>query len=337
MRGWGLTSPFWRKQQSRFFALGISRRHHLRRKLSFYVVRHGFEIGSYSHGSPDIRAFGSRLIVGKYSSIAKGVTFVLGGQHATRALTTFPMELVCGGEKPASRQELRGDTVVGSDVWIASNALILPGVTIGDGAVVGLGAVVINDVPPYSIVFGNPARVTGKRFSDDVIAELLELRWWDLPHKQVKTLRPLLVETDVEAFFAACRESRGLPRDRPARVGAQTQTQAQAQAQAASARVRADAACVTRSAPAQSHSAAAISAWCVNYLATAMNIPPERIDQHVSFASLGMDSVTRVGFMIELEEALNVDITPDDIVERPTIAQLALYLAQQAREPSESA
>jgi probable biosynthetic protein (TIGR04098 family) len=207
----GLVSPFWRKQQQRIYRLGISRCHHLRRQLAYYVVKHGFEIGDYSHGWPDVRTFGGRLKVGKYCSFAKGATFVLGGQHPSKAVTTFSLENVFGGEKPASRQESRGDIVVGSDVWIASNSLILSGVTIGDGAVVGLGSVVVQDVPPYSIVFGSPARVISKRFPDDVIAELLELRWWDLPAKEVQALRPLLEETDIAAFLSACRKSRGLP------------------------------------------------------------------------------------------------------------------------------
>jgi probable biosynthetic protein (TIGR04098 family) len=213
-----LVSPFWRKQQQRVYRLGIPRCHHLRRQLAYYVVRHGFEIGDYSHGLPDVRALGGRLSVGKYSSIAEGATFVLGGQHPTKAVTTFSLENVFGGEKPASRRESRGDIVVGSDVWIASNAVVLSGVTIGDGAVVGLGSVVVHDVPPYAIVFGNPARVLSKRFSDEVIAELVELRWWDLPYAEVKALRPLLEETDIEAFLAACRKARALPakgRERP--------------------------------------------------------------------------------------------------------------------------
>jgi probable biosynthetic protein (TIGR04098 family) len=212
-----LVSPFWRKQQQRFFRLGIPRRHHLRRQLAYYVARHGFEIGDYSHGWPDVRTFGGRLKVGKYCSFAKGATFILGGQHPSKAVTTFSLENVFGGEMPASRQESRGDIVVGSDVWIASNSLIISGVRIGDGAVVGLGSVVLQDVPPYAIVFGNPARVLAKRFSDDVIVELLELRWWDLPAEDVQTLRPLLEETDIAAFLSTCRKLRGLPPKDPAR------------------------------------------------------------------------------------------------------------------------
>jgi len=205
-----LTGPFWRKQQQRFYRLGIPRCHHLRRQLAYHVVKHGFEIGDYSRGSPHVRALGGRLKVGKYCSFAEGTTFILGEQRPINAVTTFPLENVFDGKKPASPGTPGGDIIVGSDVSIASNVVILGGVTIGDGAVVGLGAVVIDDVPPYSIVRGNPARVVGKRFSEDVTAELLELRWWDLPAQEVAALRPLLEETDIEAFLAGCRRCRGL-------------------------------------------------------------------------------------------------------------------------------
>ena len=316
-----MVSPFWRKQQQRFFRLGIPRSHHLRRQLAYYVARHGFEIGDYSHGLPDVRALGARLKVGKYSSIAEGATFILGGQHPTRAVTTFSLENVVGGEKPASREESRGDIVVGSDVWIASNAVILSGVTIGDGAVVGLGAVVLRDVAPYSIVFGNPARVIEKRFSDDVIAELLELRWWDLEPAQVKALRPLLVESDIGAFLLACRKLRGLPPRSPSSPPLQPPLKSTPIATAA----------VGAAAVPGCASAAAISTWCVNYLATLLELPRDRVDVSATFASLGMDSVTRASFIFAVEEVLNVTITTDDLIERPTIARLADHLAWHAR------
>jgi acetyltransferase-like isoleucine patch superfamily enzyme/acyl carrier protein len=322
----GLVSPFWRKQQQRFYRLGIPRSHHLRRHLAYYVARHGFEIGDYSHGWPDVRTFGGRLKVGRYCSFAKGATFILGGQHPSKAVTTFSLENVFGGEKPASRRESRGDIVVGSDVWIASNAVILSGVTIGDGAVVGLGSVVLDDVPPYCIVFGNPARVVDKRFSDEVIAELLQLRWWDLDPGQVAALRPMLVESDIATFLAACRKCRGLPRRSSSSPPLQPPLKSTPIAAAA---VDSD------SARLDSWTAAAISSWCVNYLATTMGLPPDRIDVSATFASLGMDSVTRTSFMFAIEEVLNVTITSDDMIERPTIARLADHLAWHAREANQ--
>jgi acetyltransferase-like isoleucine patch superfamily enzyme/acyl carrier protein len=314
-----LTSPFWRKQQQRFYRLRIKRCHQLRRHLAYYVAKHGFEIGDYSHGWPDVRTFGAKLKVGKYSSLAEGSTFILGGQHPSNAVTTFSLESVFSGEKPASRRESRGDIVVGSDVWVAANALVLSGITIGDGAVVGMGAVVLRDVPPYAIVFGNPARVVGKRFSDEIIAELLELRWWDLDFAQVAQLRPLLEESDIAAFLAACRKCRGLPPRSP--------SPPRPQSQARSTPIAIGVPVAAEVAQSQSRSAAAISAWCVDYLATVMELPPDRIDVGATFASLGLDSVARTDFLFALEELLHVPLTSDDMIARPTIAALADHLA----------
>jgi len=206
-------SEFLKRQRVRWHARTIPRGHQLRRALAYYVARHGFEIGDYSIGSPTIRTFddSSRLKVGRYCSIAAGVTFILGGHHRTDTVTTFPLGLPVRALGPDDRTFSRGDVVVGSDVWIAASATILSGVTIGDGAVVGAGAVVIHDVPPYAMVFGNPARVMRKRFSDETVAALTELRWWELDAAQVQDLRPLLQGDDVQAFIAAIRKIKGLP------------------------------------------------------------------------------------------------------------------------------
>ena len=80
----------------------------------------------------------------------------------------------------------KGDIVIGNDVWIGYEAVIMAGVTIGDGAIIGARAVVTKDVPPYTIVGGVPAREIRRRFSDDVIARLLELKWWDWPAEQIQ-------------------------------------------------------------------------------------------------------------------------------------------------------
>ena len=205
-------SEFWRKQRDRWDRRAIDRRHGLRRHLIHHVNRHGFEIGDYSIGAPKILFFddGCRLIVGKFCSLAMGSTFVLGGSHRTEFASTFAFSHMTGEAGPSDRTRSRGNVTIGSDVWIAANATVLSGVTVGDGAVVGAGSVVIDDVPPYAVVLGNPARVVSKRFSDDVIADLLELRWWDLDDSQVRALRPLLESADIGAFIDACRAVRGL-------------------------------------------------------------------------------------------------------------------------------
>lgn len=204
-------SAFVYKQRMRWYGRGIDRSHELRRRLASYVAKHGFEIGDYSVGLPNIRLYNaSRLKIGKYCSVSAGATFIIGGNHATETVTTSFIDRT-HGIGPAEYPYTRGDIVVGSDVWIAGNAIILSGVTIGDGAVVGAGSVVIEDVPPYTIVFGNPARIVRKRFPDDVIAALLEVRWWDLNHAQVNALRPLLLGHDARALVEECRKLKGLP------------------------------------------------------------------------------------------------------------------------------
>jgi len=206
-------STIWRKQQARWYGRSIARSHQLRRYLAYYVAKHGFEIGDYSIGAPTLQFWSdaSRLRIGKYCSIAAGVTLVLGGLHRSDTVTSFPLGKPFGNWEPSQGPYSRGDIVIGSDVWIAANATILSGVTIGDGAVVGAGSVVIHDVPPYAVVFGNPARVVSMRFSDDLVRALLDLRWWDLDVAQVRTLQPLLQGSDVAALIAACRQLKGLP------------------------------------------------------------------------------------------------------------------------------
>ena len=133
---------------------------------------------------------GDRLIIGKFCAIARGVEFIMNGaNHRLCSATTYPFNIMGGGwEKctPALQDlPLKGDTVVGNDVWIGQNATILPGVHIGDGAVVAANAVVAKDVPPYCIVGGNPARLLKRRFDEETAALLLRLRWWDWPAEMI--------------------------------------------------------------------------------------------------------------------------------------------------------
>jgi carbonic anhydrase/acetyltransferase-like protein (isoleucine patch superfamily) len=93
---------------------------------------------------------------------------------------------------------------IGNDVWIGAKATILSGVAVGDGAVIGARSVVARDVPPYGIVVGNPARFIRKRFTDDIIRQLLEIRWWDWDVARVRQFLPLLLQPDISKFLAAC-------------------------------------------------------------------------------------------------------------------------------------
>ena len=145
---------------------------------------------------------GDKLIIGKFCQIAAGVEFVMNGaNHQMNCASTFPFYIFEGWNEEApkiSDLPLKGDTVVGNDVWIGQNATILPGVHIGDGAIIGLNSVVSSNIPPYTIAAGNPARVIRKRFDDELIDLLLKLKWWDKTVNEIQRLIPLLTCSDLE-------------------------------------------------------------------------------------------------------------------------------------------
>ena len=93
---------------------------------------------------------------------------------------------------------MKGDTIIGNDVWIGQNVTIMPGVHIGDGAIIGTNSVVAKDIPPYAIAVGNPCRVVRKRFDDELINILLKLRWWDKSIEEIENLMPILSCSDLE-------------------------------------------------------------------------------------------------------------------------------------------
>ena len=143
-----------------------------------------------------------KLIIGSFCSIGSGAAFIMAGNqgHRNDWISTFPffwMPDVPAFEGALNGYQPAGDTVIGNDVWIGSEAIIMPGITVGDGAVIGTRALVTRDVAPYTIVGGNPASVIRKRFEDDLIAYLCELRWWDWPEDQLRDAMPLLCSGDV--------------------------------------------------------------------------------------------------------------------------------------------
>lgn len=126
-----------------------------------------------------------QLIIGKFCMIASGATFIMNGaNHLSQALSSYPFAIF--GEDWSNAMEgkqypKKGNTTIGNDVWIGFNATIMSGVTVGDGAIIAANATVVKDVAPYTIVGGNPAALINKRFSDENIARLLQLKWWDWP------------------------------------------------------------------------------------------------------------------------------------------------------------
>jgi len=126
---------------------------------------------------------GDKLIIGKFCMIASDVTFIMNGaNHLSDAISTFPFAIFGDDWSNAMKGKeypTKGDTIIGNDVWIGYGATIMPGVTIGDGAIIATKSVVTKEVEPYAIVGGNPAKEIRKRFSEEEIINLLEIKWWD--------------------------------------------------------------------------------------------------------------------------------------------------------------
>lgn len=163
-----------------------------------------YEYGVGSYGLPEVRDWGegSTLRIGSYCSIADKVEILLGGHHRADWITTFPFPaLIPEAQHIEGYNGTHGDVVVGSDVWLCSGCKILSGVTIGHGAVVAANSVVSKDVAPYSIVAGNPAKFVRWRFADEKREFLLQVRWWEWPVEEVRSIATLLCTDDMSAFI----------------------------------------------------------------------------------------------------------------------------------------
>ena len=153
---------------------------------------------------------GDRLRIGRFCAIARGVRFIMNGaNHRMSGFSTYPFNIFGNGwERVAPTPEqlpFRGDTVIGNDVWLGYEAMVMPGVSIGDGAIVATRSVVTADVEPYTVVGGNPARPLRRRFPDDVIAALLEIRWWDWPAERITKNLEAIVGADLARLRDASR------------------------------------------------------------------------------------------------------------------------------------
>jgi len=142
------------------------------------------------------------LVIGRYCQIATGVVFNIGGntRHRHDWISTYPFHDFYPDVDLKDPYVNLGDTVLGNDVWIGMEALIMSGIKIGDGAVIGARSIVTKDVPPYTVVTGAPAQPIKKRFSDNEIQMLLELKWWDLDVDELKPYLWLLAENNIEQF-----------------------------------------------------------------------------------------------------------------------------------------
>lgn len=149
---------------------------------------------------------GDRLVIGKFCSIACGAKFIFNcANHTLRSLSTYTFPLFfeewnLPKSELSSAWDNKGDIIIGNDVWIGYDAVIMAGVTIGDGAIIGTRAVVTKDVAPYSIVGGVPAHEIRKRFAPEVVERLRELQWWDWPEEKIRKAMPPIQAGDVEAL-----------------------------------------------------------------------------------------------------------------------------------------
>ncbi len=145
---------------------------------------------------------GDKLIIGKFCAIARGVKFIMNGaNHKMNCFTTYPFSIFRNGWEKATQKmselPFKGDTVIGNDVWIGYNSLIMPGVHIGNGSIIASSSVVVNDIDPYSIVGGNPAKLIRKRFESDITNLLEDMRWWDWPIEKITEHLEVLTSNDI--------------------------------------------------------------------------------------------------------------------------------------------
>ena len=189
--------------------------------LKNVVTRPNIKVGDYSYyddprgaeGFEDQNVLyhfdfiGDQLVIGKFVAIARGARFIMNGaNHAMEGLSTYPFNIFGHGWDegfdPATAVS-RGDTVVSNDVWIGSEAVLMPGVSIGNGAIIGAYAVVGSDIPPYAIAVGNPARVVRQRFTPDIVASLNEIAWWDWSAERITRNLGAIRGADIEALKRA--------------------------------------------------------------------------------------------------------------------------------------
>ncbi|MGV3650189.1 MAG: type B chloramphenicol O-acetyltransferase [Devosia sp.] len=185
------------------------------------VGRYSYYSGYYhGHGFDDCARYllpdpgADRLIIGSFCSIGSGAAFIMAGNQGHRHdwVSTFPFHFVPDAPEfsgAANGYQAAGDTVIGNDVWIGSEAVIMPGIRIGDGAVIGTRALVTRDVEPYAIMGGNPAREIRRRFSAEAIAMLLEMAWWDWSDDERQAAIGLLTSPDVPELYRHWQAQRG--------------------------------------------------------------------------------------------------------------------------------
>lgn len=197
------------------------------------LIRSGvLTVGRHTYGLPEVEVYKgseSRVIIHSFCSISPRVLFIVGGIHRKEWVSLFPFRALwkMPGAYSDGMPTTKGDIVVGCDVWLGTEAMILSGVTVGHGSVVCARSVVTRNVPPFAIVAGVPARVIGYRFDEPTRARLLQVAWWDWSDNKIRMAVSSLSSPDVEAFLTAATSGlflnpSGLPSTAPPRVGHET-------------------------------------------------------------------------------------------------------------------
>ncbi len=191
------------------------------RYLQSIVTNPQIEVGAYSYyddsrGPEHFEArcvrylfdfVGDKLIIGKFVAIAQGAQFIMNGaNHPLSGFTTFPWSSFEGWKDNAPVEwPDKGNTIIGNDVWIGREAVIMPGVTVGHGAIIGSHAVVAKDVPPYGVAVGNPARIAKIRFPPEIVERLLAIAWWDWPPDTIAANLHAIAGSDIERLEGVAR------------------------------------------------------------------------------------------------------------------------------------
>ncbi len=169
-----------------------------------------YDIGDYTYGKPTVLSWGedANLKIGRFCSIASDVKIFMGGGHRTDWVTTYPFSDVFEKAKGFTGHPVsKGDVVIGHDVWIATDVIVLSGAQVDNGAVLSTRSIITSAVPPYAIVAGNPARIVRYRFDDKTIAALLDIEWWYWPINEIEAAWHLLLSSDIRKFIETYKRS----------------------------------------------------------------------------------------------------------------------------------